>query len=84
MAKKTNTVFVCENCGESTINWMGKCPSCGSWNSLKPFTEPEESKIKTVKNALSIVPSRINYLDHLLLLFIAVLILFLIVVDQFD
>ncbi|MEI0842539.1 DNA repair protein RadA [Brachyspira pilosicoli] len=53
MAKKTNTVFVCENCGESTINWMGKCPSCGSWNSLKPFTEPEESKIKTVKNALS-------------------------------
>lgn len=43
MAKKNNTVFVCDNCGESTINWMGKCPSCGSWNTLKPFTESSEN-----------------------------------------
>lgn len=39
MSKKINTVFLCENCGESTLNWMGKCPSCSSWNTLKPFNE---------------------------------------------
>ena len=49
MPKKNNTIFICENCGETAINWMGKCPSCNSWNTLKPFTEPEENKIN-VKN----------------------------------
>ncbi|WP_295157862.1 DNA repair protein RadA [uncultured Brachyspira sp.] len=54
MAKKNNTVFVCDNCGESTINWMGKCPSCGSWNSLKPFTEPAENTNKSIKERTSL------------------------------
>ena len=45
MPKKNNIIFICENCGETAINWMGKCPSCNSWNTLKPFTEPEENKI---------------------------------------
>ena len=49
MSKKNNIIFICENCGETAINWMGKCPSCNSWNTLKPFTEPEENKIN-VKN----------------------------------
>ena len=49
MPKKNNIIFICENCGETTINWMGKCPSCNSWNTLKPFSEPEENKIN-VKN----------------------------------
>ncbi len=49
MPKKNNIIFICENCGETAINWMGKCPSCNSWNTLKPFTEPEENKIN-VKN----------------------------------
>ena len=47
---KNNTIFVCDDCGESTINWMGKCPSCGSWNSLKPFKETTEDKNKLIKN----------------------------------
>lgn len=52
MAKK-NTVFLCDNCGESTINWVGKCPSCGAWNSLKPFTEPDSAGSLTAnKNAV--------------------------------
>lgn len=49
MPKKNNIIFICENCGETTINWMGKCPSCNFWNTLKPFNEPEENKIN-VKN----------------------------------
>ena len=49
MPKKNNIIFICENCGETAINWMGKCPSCNSWNTLKPFTEPEENKVN-VKN----------------------------------
>ncbi|OEJ16098.1 DNA repair protein RadA [Brachyspira hampsonii] len=53
MAKKNNTIFVCDNCGESTINWMGKCPSCGSWNSLKPVTEPSQDNNKSIRERTS-------------------------------
>jgi DNA repair protein RadA/Sms len=33
MAKK-KVVFVCQNCGQSSPRWAGKCASCGEWNSL--------------------------------------------------
>lgn len=32
---KTKTVYVCSNCGAESIKWVGRCPSCGEWNSLK-------------------------------------------------
>lgn len=32
--KKSETVFVCQNCGHKTAKWLGKCPECGEWNSL--------------------------------------------------
>ena len=54
MPKKNNTIFICDNCGETTINWMGKCPSCNSWNTLKPFTEPQENNnIKNIREKKS-------------------------------
>lgn len=32
MSKKT--VFICQNCGIQSPKWMGKCPSCGGWNTF--------------------------------------------------
>ncbi|MBE6300626.1 MAG: DNA repair protein RadA [Parabacteroides distasonis] len=29
---KAKTVYVCSNCGADSPKWIGKCPSCGSWN----------------------------------------------------
>ncbi len=29
---KTSTSFFCKNCGASANKWIGKCPSCGEWN----------------------------------------------------
>ncbi len=49
MAKKQNTAYLCDNCGETTLSWMGKCPSCNNWNTLKLYTEPGSST-KTNKN----------------------------------
>lgn len=31
---KTKTAFFCAECGYQTGKWLGKCPSCGSWNTL--------------------------------------------------
>lgn len=29
---KTKTTFYCQNCGADSPKWIGKCPSCGEWN----------------------------------------------------
>lgn len=32
--KGPKTVFVCRECGNNSIKWLGKCPVCGAWNSF--------------------------------------------------
>lgn len=31
---KDGSMFVCENCGEESTKWSGKCNSCNEWNTL--------------------------------------------------
>lgn len=38
---KTKAVFVCQNCGFHSPKWLGRCPSCGEWNSLIEEIEEE-------------------------------------------
>ena len=32
---KDKIVYVCEHCGQESPKWVGKCPSCGKWNTFK-------------------------------------------------
>lgn len=32
---KDKTAYVCENCGQESPKWVGKCPSCGQWNTFR-------------------------------------------------
>lgn len=46
------TFFVCSNCGFGSASWYGKCPNCGSWNSLveKPdFAKATSGKKESLK-----------------------------------
>ena len=40
---KDKTVYVCGNCGQESPKWIGRCPSCGEWNTFKEFTVRKES-----------------------------------------
>ena len=31
---KAKSVYICSECGYETPRWLGKCPDCGSWNTL--------------------------------------------------
>lgn len=31
---KTKSVYFCQNCGHESAKWVGKCPSCGEWNTF--------------------------------------------------
>ncbi|GMO67740.1 MAG: DNA repair protein RadA [Endomicrobiia bacterium] len=39
--KKQKNKFLCQQCGYNSVQWLGKCPSCGAWNS---FTEEKFSE----------------------------------------
>lgn len=39
---KAKTEYVCTNCGYDSPKWFGKCPSCGSWNTMEEMVLREE------------------------------------------
>lgn len=47
MAKNKST-FYCQSCGYESAKWLGKCPSCGSWNTfaeeISVKSEPERNE----------------------------------------
>lgn len=48
---KSKTIYICSECGYETPKWMGRCPDCGSWNTLLeqeaiPETKTVEKKLK--------------------------------------
>ena len=34
MKKSTKIIYCCQTCGYQTPKWMGKCPDCGTWDSI--------------------------------------------------
>lgn len=34
LGKKTKSVWYCTSCGAESARWMGRCPSCGEWNTM--------------------------------------------------
>src|SRR6266704_2171410 len=34
VARTVRTTYACTDCGSSTPRWVGRCPSCGAWNTL--------------------------------------------------
>ena len=32
--KRTRTVYVCQECGQESVRWQGRCPECQAWNTL--------------------------------------------------
>ena len=63
---KQKTVFCCTECGNETANWAGRCPKCGSWNTLKEVTfdnakRPAASRLSTDRDMKK--PKKLSELD---------------------
>ncbi len=50
-------MFVCSNCGYQSIKWLGRCPSCNSWDS---FVEEQEQPKGTILEKVPQVPIPFN------------------------
>lgn len=43
---KTNSKFVCQQCGYEQVGWAGRCPNCGEWNSLVETVQQTSKNIE--------------------------------------
>ena len=51
---KPKSVYTCSDCGGTSPRWLGRCPSCGAWNSLvETVAEPPPSAAKNRFAALA-------------------------------
>lgn len=44
---KDKTAYVCSNCGYDSPKWLGKCPSCGQWNTFQEVVIHKEASAKS-------------------------------------
>ena len=41
---KAKKYYLCQECGYKSVNWMGKCSNCGSWDSFEEVIEDKSNK----------------------------------------
>lgn len=51
---KTKSLFFCQECGYDSPKWLGRCPGCGAWNSMRE----EIVKKETGRGNVSISPMK--------------------------
>lgn len=44
-------MYVCEACGQESAKWLGKCPSCGQWGTMKELRVAAEKPGSAVARA---------------------------------
>jgi DNA repair protein RadA/Sms len=60
---KTKTSFFCQSCGAQSPKWMGKCNSCGEWNTMveEVIQREEKGSVRSsMRDARSAIPVRIS------------------------
>jgi len=55
--------YICSNCGYGSGSWIGKCPDCGQWNTLKE--KPEFAKASSGKKGETVKKITITSLSKI-------------------
>ena len=50
---KDKIAYVCSNCGQESAKWIGKCPSCGQWNTFKEIRISNDTGQMAARSAAS-------------------------------
>ncbi len=53
MAKKKTSLFECQHCGEQATKWLGKCPSCSSWDSFIELNHEQQEVLKQTSKVVN-------------------------------
>ena len=55
---KTKSVYICQNCGTDSPKWIGKCPSCGEWNTYVEEIISKDTSPKIIMGGLEITKQK--------------------------
>lgn len=47
---KDKIAYVCENCGQESAKWIGKCPSCNEWNTFREIRIKADSAQQSLRH----------------------------------
>ncbi|MBE7030153.1 MAG: DNA repair protein RadA [Ruminococcaceae bacterium] len=63
---KATTKYICQACGYESLKWLGKCPSCGEWNTLIEEVERPKGRFDAVPVDTSVAarPKRLSEIDY--------------------
>lgn len=63
---KTTTSFVCQECGYDSPKFMGKCPECGQWNTLKEIKVSSnlKSQVSSFKSKDELKPLKLSEITY--------------------
>jgi DNA repair protein RadA/Sms len=53
MAKGSNTVYICQQCGSQARKWLGRCPDCGEWNTFVETITQASPRAKSASSLLT-------------------------------
>ncbi|MBQ2843436.1 MAG: DNA repair protein RadA [Alistipes sp.] len=62
---KVKKAFFCRNCGFEAPKWLGKCPSCGEWNSFTEEVIAREGATPSLQAAATVERSRPQRLNEI-------------------
>lgn len=62
---KTKSSFFCQNCGNQSTRWLGKCPACNEWNTYveEVIVSKDDKKKGYKKGDKAITPKPIHQID---------------------
>ncbi len=63
---KTKSSFFCQNCGNQSTRWLGKCPACNEWNTYveEVIVSKDDKKKGYKKGDKAATPKPIHQVDH--------------------
>ena len=50
---KDKIAYVCDNCGQESAKWIGRCPNCGQWNTFKQIRIAPDVGVSSAKTLVS-------------------------------
>lgn len=53
MKKNVKEYYRCTNCNYETPQWLGRCPSCGAWNSFTSYKKTEKKSTNNKERNLA-------------------------------
>src|SRR4029077_2132692 len=63
---KQQISFVCQECGYDSPQWLGRCPECGNWNTLREIKigKSAANNLRSIAGPVSLIPKKLSEINY--------------------